>query len=102
MTVNELEKRVDEIAAEQSEMGEAVRYLVTELESLKKLVTTSREGPANPMRVVTTHGPGVRQGIPAPNLQTHKIRTNDAALVIQSDEPQPVIMRETAEGVEEI
>jgi hypothetical protein len=110
MTIHEIEKRVEEIAEEQSEMGEAVRYLVAELESLKKRVATVEQRPTPKSREREVQAPRSIDVAPSFRLaapedqQTIRrtIHSNDAGPTIVSSEPGPVLTRKTEEQEAEI
>jgi adenylyl- and sulfurtransferase ThiI len=95
MTIHEAEKRLEEIFAEQSEIGEAVRYLVSEQESLKqRLAAVEQATQQGPERKV--HPSRSNEALPSfrftspENRQTIRrtMHSNESAPTIDTNNPE--------------
>jgi hypothetical protein len=104
MTIHEAEKRIEEISAEQSEIGEAVRYLVAELESLKKRLAAveqatqqGSERKVRPPRSIDVT-PSFRLATPEDRQTVRRtMHTNEAGPLISTSQPGPTITKNEQE-----
>jgi hypothetical protein len=103
MTIHEAEKRIEEISAEQLEIGEAVRYLVAEQESLKNRLaaveqaTQQAERKVQPPRSIDVV-PGFRLAAPEARQTVRRtVHTNEAGPLISTSQPGPTITQSEQE-----